>query len=356
MSICLNKNTPEYQRGLRLSGIPEFKYNSFASDFVSKYKRFPEVDEIPEADSRPYLEEAIETKGNFATVDNILKYTNANSIEGANIAINNIHKDLKVELTPLDETSVVSVKQRPSMWTYNDGELIYKDSEITNGKNSNVLSKITTDLSKNYGIDFKLTNNDELSSGIFKDLVDAKSAKAFIYNGDIYINADTARIDAPLHEMMHLLVGSIKFSDPNLYGAITSMAEDFPNYAQASRYYPNRTRSDINEELFISEFSKYITNQSSALSALDAPTMQKIFYNVYRVLDSTIFGNTSVRNIDKRVIFNSSVVDLCKMLNSDLVNNKFSGTLNLEDASLHRVLANTKSDLMKSKELQEICV
>lgn len=355
MSICLNKNTPEYQRGLRLSGVPEFKYNSFASDFVSKYKRFPEVDEIPEANSKPYLEEAIHSRDNFASVDNILKYTGSNSIEDANIAINNIHKDLKVELTPLDESSVVSVKQRPSMWSYKEGDIVYKDSEITSGKNSSILNKITTDLSKNYGIDFKLTNNDELSSGIFKDLVDAKSAKAFIYNGDIYINADTARIDAPLHEMMHLLVGSIKFSDPNLYNSITSMAEDFPNYAQSSRLYPNRTHSDINEELFISEFSKYVTNQGSVLSALDAPTMQKIFYNMYRVLDSTIFGSTSVRNVDSKIIFNSSVADLCKMLNSDLINNKFSGTLNLEDASLHRVLANTKSDLMKSKELTEVC-
>ena len=85
------------------------------------------------------------------------------------------------------------------------------------------------------------------------------------------------------------------------------MAEDFPNYAQSSRLYPNRTHSDINEELFISEFSKYVTNQGSVLSALDAPTMQKIFYNMYRVLDSTIFGSTSVRNVDSKIIFNSSL-------------------------------------------------
>jgi len=34
-----------------------------------------------------------------------------------------------------------------------------------------------------------------------------KTAEAFIHNGTIYINTDYARADAPLHELMHLIIG-----------------------------------------------------------------------------------------------------------------------------------------------------
>jgi hypothetical protein len=47
--------------------------------------------------------------------------------------------------------------------------------------------------------------------------VDVNSAKAFIKNGTIYINIDNATIDSPIHEMLHLFIGSISFSNPQLF-------------------------------------------------------------------------------------------------------------------------------------------
>ena len=38
-----------------------------------------------------------------------------------------------------------------------------------------------------------------------------------VHNGKIYINTDRADIDAPIHEMTHMLLGSIRFKNPDLY-------------------------------------------------------------------------------------------------------------------------------------------
>ena len=42
----------------------------------------------------------------------------------------------------------------------------------------------------------------------------------FIYNGEIYINANLSEQDADktkVHELLHLIVGSIKFTNPSVY-------------------------------------------------------------------------------------------------------------------------------------------
>ena len=49
-----------------------------------------------------------------------------------------------------------------------------------------------------------------------------------------------------------------------------------------------------------------------------------------------------------------SLTDLAETVNSQLLEANFYGSL--DDAALHRVLANTKSDLMKTGDLREDCV
>ncbi|WP_415989779.1 hypothetical protein [Intestinibacter bartlettii] len=49
-----------------------------------------------------------------------------------------------------------------------------------------------------------------------------------------------------------------------------------------------------------------------------------------------------------------SLADLVETVNSQMLETSFYGSL--DDAALHRVLANTKSDLMKKGDLREDCV
>lgn len=360
MAVCLNKNSVEYQTLLNMSGLSEFKLNAFASNFVDKFGRFPELDEVPMADSRPHIKKALDIRehggDSFANNERILQQTGTSELTDANIKLNNTYRDLEVQITPLTESSVINIKKRPSKWSgiYKGG--LDLDQDMSNQRNVGVLNNILERLANLYGIKFIGISNAELTMPEWEGKVaDARTTNAFIYNGDIYINVDNARIDAPLHEMLHLILGSMKFSDPSLYNSLVETMESLPNYNTLAQVYKDRTRSDINEELFVSEFSRYLTGKDSAIRGLDGPILNKIYYNMNRVLDSALFGEQSVTTMDSVELFNSSLVQLSEYLGSALTNNTFSGTLDIHSAEVHRILANVKSDLMKEGKLKEYC-
>lgn len=360
MAVCLNKNSVEYQTLLKMSGLSEFKFNAFTSTFVDKFGRYPELDEIPGADSRPYLNSSLSVKTiddtSFVKNDKIFSQTGTTDVKEANIRINNTYRDLEVKLTPSSEVSTIQVRKRPNKWdnVYEGGIII--DDSTSSSRNVGVFNSILEKLANLYGINFISITNGELSSEQWKGVVDdAKTTNAFVYNGDIYINIDNSSIDAPLHEMLHLFLGSVRYSDPQLYFSMVGAMNELPNKALLARNYKDRTDSDINEELLVSEFSKYITGQDSIISKLPVNVLHKTFYNMGRVLDSILFGEQSIATMDTKSLFNSSLVKLSEYLGSALTNNQYSGTFNVKSAEVHRVLANVKSDLMKNKDLKEFC-
>lgn len=360
MAVCLNKNSVEYQTLLKMSGLSEFKFNAFTSTFVDKFGRYPELDEIPGADSRPYLNNSLSVKTiddtSFVKNDRIFSQTGTTDVKEANIRINNTYRDLEVKLTPSSEVSTIQVRKRPNKWdnVYEGGIII--DDSTSSSRNVGVFNSILEKLANLYGINFVSITNGELSSEQWKGVVDdAKTTNAFVYNGDIYINIDNSSIDAPLHEMLHLFLGSVRYSDPQLYFSMVEAMNELPNKALLARNYKDRTDSDINEELLVSEFSKYVTGQDSIISKLPVNVLHKTFYNMGRVLDSILFGEQSIATMDTKSLFNSSLVKLSEYLGSALTNNQYSGTFNVKSAEVHRVLANVKSDLMKNKDLKEFC-
>lgn len=360
MAVCLNKNSVEYQTLLKMSGLSEFKFNAFTSTFVDKFGRYPELDEIPGADSRPYLNNSLSVKTiddtSFVKNDKIFSQTGTTDVKEANIRINNTYRDLEVKLTPSSEVSTIQVRKRPNKWdnVYEGGIII--DDSTSSSRNVGVFNSILEKLANLYGINFVSITNGELSSEQWKGVVDdAKTTNAFVYNGNIYINIDNSSIDAPLHEMLHLFLGSVRYSDPQLYFSMVEAMNELPNKALLARNYKDRTDSDINEELLVSEFSKYITGQDSIISKLPVNVLHKTFYNMGRVLDSILFGEQSIATMDTKSLFNSSLVKLSEYLGSALTNNQYSGTFNVKSAEVHRVLANVKSDLMKNKNLKKFC-
>jgi hypothetical protein len=60
-------------------------------------------------------------------------------------------------------------------------------------------------------------------------------------NNNIYINTDLATLDSPIHEILHLVLGSIKFQNPKLYTDLVSLAVQFGNFNKIAKKYPNRT-------------------------------------------------------------------------------------------------------------------
>lgn len=349
---CSLKNHGKFQT-LKKSGLSDSIILDRMSQFKEQYGRFPELDELPGANSLPSLKEEISMKSsnkgtNYTSTDKVLASTNTNSIQEANAALNNVHRDLDIELQEIGNTTLVKVKSRPSEYNILETNVETNIPESIDQQKvglQNALDKMR----QCYGINIQYISNDEVIKN-----VDINSAKAFIKDGTIYINIDNATIDSPIHEMLHLFIGSISFSNPQLFQQLLSSIQTLPDIeSRIQSFSGTRTMNDILEEIFVEELAKFITGQKSMFDNLQKDIISQILYNIKRDIDTIIDGNYSIKSLDNNEIFDKSLRDLAEQLESSTFNINIAAGLN--NAMTHRILANVKSDLLKSGELREEC-
>lgn len=345
MIACVNKSSIEYQTLKNRSGIHPMILDALCRESLDKYDRFPYLDELPSSNSEPSLRELISVKDNGeASIDRVLEATNSNTVEESVIKINNEFRDLEVEILPINKSAIVDIAHRPTINNF-EAQEVEQDQEVYSPA---FFRSVIYKLQRLYGINVIETNNIEIEA---MNLGIDSGVNAFIQNGNIYINTDLASVDAPIHEMMHLLIGQLRFYNPNLYQELVQSVEQFPSYKKLAAYYYNRSRNDINEEIFVTEVSKYLAGMPTNLN-LDEKAKHEILYNVNRLLDSILMGQSSVNTVTPRLLYNMSLKQAAQMLGSVQMINTFKGTPNDE---LHRKLNNEKSDLIKQKELIEQC-
>lgn len=348
--ICINKNSVEYQLLKERANINETILEAMCRYYVENYGRFPYLDELPGSNSTQYLKEKLNVSSyNGANIEDILKLSGSSSIEEANVSLNNTYRDTEIEITPINERAIVDIKRRPTKY-----DSIAKRVEVDSTPNSRIVLENTLQkLAKLYGINFKTITDLELSTEKWKGLMpETKLVNAFVFNGDIYINTDRANVDAPIHELFHILLGSIRFTDPNTYSELIKLAEKLPNYQDLARQFQDRSRNDINEEIMIEEVAKYIMGLPSALLNIDERLLHEISYNIHRVLDSALMGDNSSYTVSEQRLFNMSLKNLVRIVNSSIMTNH---TIRTADASLHRRINNTKRDLIANGSIKEVC-
>ena len=350
MLTCINKNSLEYQTLKTRSGISDFILESICRTFLDKYNRFPYLDEIPGANSESNLRELLKIdQYNGTEISRILDTTGTNSIQEANAAINNEYRDLETQITPINKEAIINITHRPTINNLNTTEV-----EVSKNPASYlVFNNLVTKLQDLYGINFKTVTDAELK--VNWNIPDIQSVNAFVYNNNIYLNIDRCQIDAPIHELSHILIGSMRFTNPKIYQDLIQLSNRLPNYNQLIKRYPNRTRNDINEEIFVSEVSKYLSGLPSSINQLSKQLQYEIMYNVKRTLDTILMGQDSIKTISDYRLFNSSLKEITKEVRSTIMTNNFKGFINVEGSSLHRKLNNIKQDLIKQNKLQEIC-
>ena len=116
-----------------------------------------------------------------------------------------------------------------------------------------------------------ITNEEaeELSKASERDI----SAKAFIMNGEIYINKDLANPEDLFHEYTHILLGYLKNNkDENIRNIYFKLLEEVWELGEQDlerdriqeRTYSDYARIDQMEEYFALKFSKWVKNNSDA--------------------------------------------------------------------------------------------
>lgn len=349
---CINKKSPEYQALKNKSGIQDFILESICRDFVETHQRFPYLDELPDVNSEPHLKESLSiSKYGASDINTILEKSNSSTLEEAQVNLNNEYRDLEIEITPIQDKAFVDVEHRPS-----DSNFDVTPVDVDEKPNNyDIFNNALIKLASLYGINFRGITDAELNSESWRNVPGVRDSNAFIYNGEIYINLNKSSVDAPLHELMHLLIGSMRFSDPNNYQKVVQSVENIPNFQKLAQKYQGRSMNDIMEEIFVTEVTKHLTGQSSFIDTLDSSMRYEILYNTRRVLDSILKGQDSVKTISTNRLFNLSLKELTKEVNSTIMTNQFKGFINQEGSELHRKLNNIKADLLKNKQLEEYC-
>lgn len=220
MLACINISSPEYQTLLSRSGLNGDILEAICRKYITKYDRFPYLDELPNVDSTSALNKHLNVKkSGSAKITDILNATGVESIQEAVISLNNEFRDLETSIIELGETAIVNTEKRPSI--YNVEEFTPIEYNNFDQNSAVALNHALNRLAKLYGIKMIPITTKDLMSEEWKDKVlDAKNVNAFVYEGNIYINTDKARIDSPLHEMMHIFLGSMRYSNPELYSQL----------------------------------------------------------------------------------------------------------------------------------------
>lgn len=103
-----------------------------------------------------------------------------------------------------------------------------------------------------FGIAINTMSQTELDDFGQQNKIDVKNARAFIYNGQIYINSSNANVSDVFHEMAHIFLGVLKAKYPDSYQAVITKYQQKPKFRTNLDYineaYANFAMQDKLEE------------------------------------------------------------------------------------------------------------
>lgn len=356
MNACINKKSYEYRSLSERTGLSDLFLEAEIIDYADKHNgRWPTPAEIDGSDTTEHAREFLELRENNTTeTSKLTDKFQVDTVDEAVVLLNtqDTYNDLEFDILPLNKTSIVNISHRPSKYN-NNFEIRYKPDEEVNSKI--VLDTAFGKLATLYGIHFKQVYLHDLHNDpMFKDVIAIDpNPKAFILNGQIYINMNNYSVDSPIHELSHMLIGQLRFAKPELYMQLISLSEQLPNYEKMARTYPNRSRNDINEEIFVTEYSKFITGQKSIFDSIDPDIAYQVQFQVNRMIDTMLEGSFGIRDLKLQDIGKYSLKQIADLVNSSKMTSVNS--FPLEDSSIHRKLNNMKSEMLKSGQLKEVC-
>lgn len=103
-----------------------------------------------------------------------------------------------------------------------------------------------------FGIAINTMSQTELNDFGKQNNINVKNTRAFIYNGQIYINSSNANVSDVFHEMSHIFLGVLKAKYPDSYQAIITKYQQSPKFKNNFKYidvvYNNFAMQDKLEE------------------------------------------------------------------------------------------------------------
>ena len=213
----------------------------------------------------------------------------------------------------------------------------------------NVIFDIIENFEEKYGKKVHATNNEAL-----RDSPDeVRNARAFIENGEVYINMDKASFADPLHELTHVILAGLKFKDPDVYYNLLSAIQKHPEYENKlnaiSRIYTNKHLSDLREEVFVTIMSDYFANKlykwdNNQLFRDSDASIKKALEDMFQI--------ESVANLKLQKLMTTDVETILYNFGSMMAHSGFDSYINIKHVNLNQELAALKDQLIKEEELK----
>lgn len=381
MSICLDHESFEYQSLKNRTDIPGFHFDAICSYYLERYGRFPKLDEIPNTNSinvlnnklgsskEVYDNESDVPYHQFTTSKEKLKKLlgipdldslEENFLEEIKQKFIQAYPDLDlISFSKVGNKYTINVRRIASKWFNRKAEFEQNENVFSIVVINNLIEKAIQRFGRKI---YKITDLD-LASPKWNGLIDrSKTNKAFIYNGDIYINVDHATIEDTLHEFLHLILGSLEQKEGDAYyNLISKIASDeqwlesqLPMFYKPGTKQLDRSLSDVLEELFVREMSKYLTGQKSKIREFESKVQDLIIKDFMSGFNQIFNANYSIDSINitnPLLSFQTSLIDLGNKLEST----HFSVNL-IEKSTKHRINSNLVSKyLQQFNNIQELC-
>ena len=348
---CINKSSREYQVLKQRSGLSDLQLSAYCAMYEEKYGRWPYLDELPNCDSSQNMKEELGIRQDGGVVtQKLLDNLGVKTVEEATVKINDTFRDQETNIIALKNESIVKATPRPTLYRNNSGGEGYVQGYV---HNKTFFNTTLNKLDKLYGIKTRRMSASEISA-LNLPIPNAPLAKGFIFNGEIFINTDLATADTPIHELMHLMIGSIRFQDPALYQQLLDTVTKSPDFQQrVDGLMRHRSPNDALEEVLVTELSNYLAGIPSAVSTTSQELNYGVFYNIARMLDSMLMGEYSVLNLWGQDVGNMTIEKIAQVVNSSALN--IINPYNTLQAQKHRQVNNRKSELIKDNKLKINC-
>lgn len=215
-----------------------------------------------------------------------------------------------------------------------------------------LMSAIGQVLQNKFGIIMNMITSSELLEK-FPD-IDANTTKAFVRDGQIFINTTIAESTDPLHEFTHLILGVLK-SNKDLRRnyeqlmQIVSNTEAGKSKMQKLRdTYEGISEIDLAEEAFVDLFSRYVMGELK-------PGFEQLFQTVDKYMkDATkIVFNNPIEDLAS--FYGTSIEAVFKRFNSDVASLLGGSKIDFASTQQQRKLSNWINAGIKNGDIKEEC-
>lgn len=344
MFSCINKTLPEYKELKRLSGMSD----DLLSGAIYNYQQSNKTDQLPP------IEYLVDNTSDILGKDLGVEISESgyfNTQKELSIAqLNSVYRASIVEKQLGKDRNYYKIKDKATIRTLQPDTYDIKSSnqDYPPMPKKHVLRKYIRNLESRFGVIAEEVSPEEFMEIFHKD------AKGGIKDGTIYINAKYSDDSVRIHEYMHLFLSPIKITNPILYEKFASIALSLQEANSIAQQYSNLTQMDLAEEVFAETVGLYMMGKLSQESEaiLQESGISTLIYELGYMLDSTLDTDASIAKTDLYSKPWVTLEDVFLSHNSQDMPDMYSY---LEQGKVSRAIANAKSELMKTNQLEEIC-